>query len=123
MVARSATARSDDVVVLNADSQGLGIAKPIRGRVASSAGVVATERLTFIKPQQPTELDKLGVDSSTEIFFDSSLKRALDVARESGGRKHGSQITIQVALVIAVVAIVILGRLNHRRCGWQAGRL
>jgi hypothetical protein len=71
--------RADDPVVVDADRDGLGVAKPPRRRVAPGAGVVIVEARYGIEPEQPPQIGALSIHGTAKALFE----RGFDSASEA----------------------------------------
>jgi len=62
LIARACAVCADDVVVVDANRDGLRVGKTMIGRVASSAGVVAMKTKELVEEKQATDFDLCGIE-------------------------------------------------------------
>jgi hypothetical protein len=58
--------RPDNAIVIDADGNGLRIAKAICGRVTASTSVVIVQACDCVKPEQASEIRQLIIDMVTD---------------------------------------------------------
>ena len=63
-VTPTGAARADEVVVLDADGDRLGVAEPVGGGVAAGAGVVVVQPRDLVEPEHPAQIGELWQISS-----------------------------------------------------------
>ena len=79
LIARARPMGADDAVVVDADGHGLRVAKAVRRRVTTAAGVVVVQAANNVKPEQAAEIGPLAIDRTAQFL----AKPGLDVASES----------------------------------------
>jgi hypothetical protein len=83
-----------DVVVLNPNRNGLRVAKSIRRRMTTAAGVVGMQSARFIEPQQPSKVSEFSVDLAAK----PRLKRGFDSSGKSGLLQRAGKRDIEALL-------------------------
>jgi hypothetical protein len=84
-------ARSDEVVVLDADSDRLGVAEPVCGGVAAGAGVVVVKARDLVEPEHPAQVGELRIDRVAE----ASLQCRVDPSGEGRLLEGRDQLCVQ----------------------------
>ena len=94
--------RSDDVVIVDADRDRLGITHSVRRRMAPTATVVPADRLQLVEPEKPPQVRELRIDRSAQVLDDSPIETSLHLTCEPGGGEHGGQCPIQVSITVVI---------------------
>jgi hypothetical protein len=99
LISRASAIRSDEVIVLNANGHGLGVAESVCWRMAPAARVVMMQRMDLVKPEQPAEVGELGVDSPAEGLLKPLMENFLDPACKPCVGQYCRQLVVQAIVV------------------------